>query len=390
MHFNEVKFQDPRTKTYLGSPSILRLPDGGLLATHDYFGPGCPKNHEGEEHLTSVYRSYDEGTSWHNLTHISGAFWSSLFEHRGAIYLLGTSAQYGHIVIRLSEDGGCTWTHPLDERSGLLFRGGPYHDDPNYHCAPVPVLEHNGRLYRAFEDCAGAQWGRGFQSCVISAEIDADLLNANHWRMSNKLAYDQEWDPPDWGDAKGAGWLEGNVVMHPSGELWNILRVNSKPVVDKAAIVKIHDEGRYISFDPATGFLDFPGGMSKFTIRRDPRTSIYWTFTNNNTNRAYPNQRNVLSLYCSADLLDWEHVQTLLEDDQDLPEADSMYYTGFQYVDWQFDGDDLIYLVRTAYRGAHSFHDANRIVFDKVIHFRKLTPPPISAIYNLQFSIEGV
>ena len=88
MNFNEVKFQDARTKTYLGSPSIVRLEDGDLLVTHDYFGPGCPKNHESEEHLTSVYRSSDNGMTWVNLTHIANAYWSSLFIHNGSLLLM--------------------------------------------------------------------------------------------------------------------------------------------------------------------------------------------------------------------------------------------------------------------------------------------------------------
>jgi Neuraminidase (sialidase) len=125
MEFDEVKHQDPATKTYLGSPSLLRLANGDLLATHDYFGPSSPKNAQGEEHLTSVYRSSDEGHTWINMTHICGAFWSGLFEHRGSVYLLGVSCQYGSIVVHRSDDGGNTWTHPLDERSGLLFKGGP-------------------------------------------------------------------------------------------------------------------------------------------------------------------------------------------------------------------------------------------------------------------------
>ena len=45
---------------------------------------------------------------------------------------------------------------------------------------------------------------------------------------------------------------------------------------------------------------------------------------------------------------------------------------GFQYVDWQFDGDDLIYLVRTAYDGAHNYHDSNRITFHRLADFRRL------------------
>ncbi|PIY36264.1 MAG: hypothetical protein COZ06_36460, partial [Armatimonadetes bacterium CG_4_10_14_3_um_filter_66_18] len=83
MHFHEIKYQHPATKTYLGSPSLVRLANGDLLATHDYFGPGCPRNHEAEEHLTSVYRSSDDGATWTNVTHVANAYWSTLFLHRG-------------------------------------------------------------------------------------------------------------------------------------------------------------------------------------------------------------------------------------------------------------------------------------------------------------------
>lgn len=367
-----IKYQDPATRTYLGSPTILRLDDGSLLAAHDYFGPGCPRNHEGEEHLTSVYRSRDDGRMWANVTHIAGAFWSSLFLHRSALYLLGTSAQYGSIVIRRSEDGGNTWTHPGDERSGLLARGGPYHDPPNYHCAPLPVLLWGGRLYRAFEDLHPYVWPTGFRSFVISAAEDADLLDAASWTLSNKLAYDPSWTPEAWGTPDNPGWLEGNVVEAPDGKIWNILRFNSQPLVDKAAIIQVSDDGRRCSFDPATGFIDFPGGMSKFTIRRDPVTGAYLTISNNNTDPAHPWQRNVLSLHASDDLRHGRHVTTLLEDDSGLSWEKSVAQVGFQYVDWQFDGDDIIYVVRAACRGAHSFHDANTLAFARVEDFREL------------------
>ena len=49
MKLTTLRHQDPATQTYLGSPSLLRLPCGDLLATHDYFGPGCHRNHENEE-----------------------------------------------------------------------------------------------------------------------------------------------------------------------------------------------------------------------------------------------------------------------------------------------------------------------------------------------------
>jgi len=372
MELTEIKFQDAATRCYLGSPSLLELPGGELVVTHDYFGPGCPRNHENEEHLSSVYRSRDGGRSWANVTHVAGAFWSSLFEQHSAVYLIGTSQQYGSIVIRRSDDGGNTWTHPADERTGLLFRGGPFRKAPNYHCAPVPVLKKDGRIYRAFEDCDPCDWPRGFQSLVISAPEDADLLHASSWTMSNKVRFNPVWVPRAWGKLEAPGWLEGNVVETPQGELWNILRVNSAPAVDKAAVVRVHEEGRRISFDPAAGFLDFPGGMTKFTIRRDGQTGLYLTLSNNNTDAACPNQRNVLSLHASGDLTHWEHKLTLLEDDSGPSHADSVRLTGFQYADWQFDGDDIVYVVRTAYKGAHNFHDANRITFHRLRRFRML------------------
>lgn len=372
MQFTELRYQDPATRTYLGSPSLVRLPNGDLLATHDYFGPGCPRNHEDEEHLTSVYRSSDDGVTWTNVTHIANAYWGSLFVHREVLYHLGTSQQYGSIVIRRSADNGSTWSHPADESTGLLFRGGPVRVAPNYHCAPVPIVEQDGRLYRAFEDCDPCVWGSGFRSLVISAAADADLLQADSWTMSNKLAFDPAWRPAAWGEVAVPGWLEGNVVAAPDGTLWNILRVNSKPAVDKAAVVKVSEDGRHVDFDPTTGFIDFPGGMSKFTIRRDPASGLYYTLTNNNTVPEAPNQRNVLSLYTSPDLIKWTHRRTLLTDDSTLSAVDSVRLTGFQYVDWQFDGVDLLYLVRTAYGGAHNYHDSNRITFHRLADFRNV------------------
>lgn len=395
MKWSQVKYQPERTLTYLGSPSVLRLEDGALLVSHDYFGlKGCPKNHEAEEALTSIYRSEDDGETWVNITHIMNCYWSSLFLHAGALYILGTSQQYGSIVIRRSDDGGFTWTHPADAKSGLLFKGGYHREPPNYHCAPVPIVCHEGRLYRAFEDCDPMIWGRGFQAAVISAPQDADLLDAANWTMSNKLRFDpalipSEWDPTE---AEAPCWREGNIVVAPDGQLWNIMTHEAGSIVEEVATrLKIEDEGKTLTFDPASGYVPFPGSKAKFTIRRDPQTGKYLSLVNNladadllrqmasgdlkaqgHRGKHPMRQRNTLSLSVSDDLWNWRIVKTLMRDDTGLEPVASILLTGFQYVDWQFDGADLIYVARTAYRGTRNFHDSNQIIFRRLKNFREL------------------
>ena len=371
LEFTVIAHSPASSEIYLGSPSMIRLGNGELLAAHDTFGPNAPKNSHGEPNRTSIYRSADDGETWQKLCDIDDAYWSSLFELKGAVYLLGTACKNGHIVIRRSTDFGNTWTAPGDSSNGLLFIGGPKNTPPNYHCAPVPVVIHNGRVWRAFEDNAPTEskaelvgFAKDFKSLVISADVNSDLLKASSWTMSDKLPYDQSTDREDFGD--GAGWLEGNIVITPEHEIVNILRVDSKPAVDKAAMIRVSADGKRLTFDPNTGFIDFPGGMSKFTIRYDAASQKYWTISNNNTNPANPAQRNVLSLFSSEDLRSWKFERLLLRDQQDEPNLREDSKVGFQYVDWFIEGDDILFICRTAYNGAHNFHDANYISFHRI------------------------
>ena len=45
---------------------------------------------------------------------------------------------------------------------------------------------------------------------------------------------------------------------------------------------------------------------------------------------------------------------------------------GFQYVDFEFEGDDILFLCRTAINGAANFHDANYFTFHRIKNFREL------------------
>jgi len=345
---------------FVGSPSIVILPDGSYLASHDLFGD-APRRE------SVVFKSTDRGATWSRIADLDGMFWATLFLHRGAVYLMGTTERYGHVAIRRSDDGGQTWTSPDDASTGLLLSDG------EYHCAPVPVIEHDGRLWRAYEDNGGGGgWGPHFRAFMMSAPVDADLLLASSWTVSNKLTSNADW-------RQGFhGWLEGNAVATPDGRIVDILRVD---MVDgspgTAAVCQVSGDGRTISFDPATDFIDLPGGCTKFTIRWDLVSEAYWCLGNEVSGdygkRVAGGIRNTLALLRSTDLRQWESRAIVLHHDDVARHA-------FQYVDWQFDGDDLIVASRTSYDdglgGAHNFHDANFLTFHRVTGFRSLQGAP--------------
>lgn len=351
-----IDYSPAETQRYIGSPSITVLPGGAYIASHDFFGPGSTLNR------TAVFASEDKGLSWRKRAEIEGQWWSTLFFHREALYLMGTSRQNGYTVIRRSTDNGRTWTTPNDADTGLLLADGAY------HCAPVPTVVHDGRLWRGMEDAMGPDgWGSHFRAFMMSAPEDADLLKAENWTVSNRLGRD-----PEWLDGHFGGWLEGNAVITPDGHVVDVLRVHNPPEGGKAAIIEISADGSSATFDPDTGFVDFPGGSKKFTIRFDTQSQYYWSLTNIVPDRHRSDTpsrvRNTLALIRSADLRTWE-IRSILLHHPDVEKH------GFQYVDWLFEGDDLIAVCRTAYDdgfdGAHNQHDANFLTFIRVEQFRQ-------------------
>jgi len=170
-------------------------------------------------------------------------------------------------------------------------------------------------------------------------------------------------------------WLEGNIVRTPEGNLVDIMRVDQCGETELAAVVRVSDDGKHASFDPENGFIEFPGGAKKFTIRFDPVSGRYWSLTNMVPEkyegvRPPYKLRNTQGLISSEDLLYWKVHKVLLHH----PDVETH---AFQYVDWLFEGDDIIAVSRTAYDdgmgGAEDFHDANFLTFHRINDFRGQT-----------------
>ncbi|HEY1684745.1 MAG TPA: sialidase family protein [Tepidisphaeraceae bacterium] len=345
------------SRAYIGSPSIAILPDGNYVASHDLFGPGTPNNQ------TLIFLSTDHGQTWHRQTRITRQFWSTLFVHHNTLFILGVDKGMGHIVIRKSLDDGKSWTTPRDSSTGLLFKNA------KYHCAPVPVLISDGRICRGFEEGEHPKTMPDFPAFLISAPEDSDLLNAANWNRTDSAIPNKNWL-----DNHFDGWEEGNAVATLDGPIVDILRVNIPTGGETAAIVRFDDHYKKPAFNPQSDFIHLPGGDVRFTIRFDPQSHLYWSLSNylppSQVHGDPGSTRNTLALISSPDLRHWTVKCVLLHHPDHLHHA-------FQYLDWQFDGPDLIAVSRTAYDdgqgGAHTFHDANFLTFHRFKNFRKLS-----------------
>ncbi|MFT4154348.1 sialidase family protein [Parafilimonas sp.] len=350
---------------YIGSPSLTILPDGSYVAAHDFFGPG---SFEWSQAETEVFTSKDKGRTWKKISTVKGAFWSSLFVHNGVLYLLGPDRHHGTVMIRKSLNGGRTWTTPVNKENGVLLTG-------EFHCAPMPVTEYKGRLWRPMETAHGPilEWGKRYGAMVMSAPVDADLLQSQSWSTTTVMYYDSTCLNGNFG-----GWLEGNFVVDKQGQMWDMLRVAPlKGQAENAALVAISPDGKTLSFNKQTGFIPFEGGSKKFVIKYDSISRYYWALVNaipEKYKKEYPDLnaasfRNVLVLRKSEDLIHWQDVKTILE-------HDDVQKCGFQYVDWLFEGNDIIFLSRTAFfdgkEDAHNSHDANFLTFHRIQNFRSL------------------
>jgi len=350
-----IDFQPTGTKQYIGSPSIVILPSGDYVASHDLFGPSASGD------ATEVFLSRDHGQSWQQLATLRGQVWSTLFVQDGQLYLLGTDRFNGAVVIRRSSDGGATWTTPNSSTTGRLLTG-------KFSTGPTPVIVSGGRIWRAMEAVGLGGWGLNFQPFMMSAPVGADLLMAASWTSSNRIVPQSSWLSGQFG-----GFLEGNAVAAPGGGIVNILRVHTTTYPERAALIHISADGKKATFSPASDFVAFPGGTKKFTVRFDEVSQRYWALANDVPQQfrgqaAIERTRNTLSLISSADLRTWRIERVVLQDN-------NVAKSGFQYADWQFDGEDLVAAIRTSFREpsgvlAASSHDSNYLTFLRVGSFR--------------------
>ena len=341
---------------YLCSPSLLKYPDGTLLASMDVFKSEAPQN------LTLIYRSDDNGKTWHYVSELMPCFWGKMFLHKNELYMLATSTEYGDLLIGKSTDKGKTFSTPT-----VLLRGSSSNKSAGVHKNPQNVVFYKGRIYETLE---WGTWGTTYKhaAMVMSCDENKDLLIAENWNFTEPLIYDQNWEGVASGQVNGT--LEGTLCVNPKGELMNIMRyetsIYSDPKYGLVLQYKVNteDPDAQLTYSHST---KFPANRSKFMMKYDNESKKYYSIATRILSDSRTNNRNLLSLMVSDDMENWEVLSDLL--DYRNCNAEKI---GFQYVDFEFDGDDIIYLCRTAFNNANNYHDANYSTFHRIEKFRNL------------------
>lgn len=318
---------------------------------------------------TDLLVSHDLGESWTLLktfSHLTAA--STIVEIDGTIYVLGGFAQVQIVKYDPSTGSSASTTFPLDVG----------------YAGPGTPLIHNGRLYKPYGDR------------IISAPIDSDLMDSVSWTLSEPVSglITEQWLRESGLNGHGysingtyVDWEEGNIVLGKDGVLYVIYRQNVTRGC--ALILALSDDGKTISYVDRVNdvllerasIIDIPAAKTRHTIRFDEETGLYLCMMNIYTGDAKTQyawtdmqQRSVLALTASKDLVNWEIADIMLVDWKMMNPVLSVFAHGFQYADFTIAGDALYFIVREN-SGEKTFnyhHEANYITLYTVENYARL------------------
>lgn len=336
---------------YLCSPCLIKLPSGKLLSSMDVFEGNNSQN------LTLIFESTDNGKTWKYLTELFPCFWGQFFIENNRLYMLGISDEYGDLLIGYSDDEGKNWSEP-----NVIFRGSSNTRERGLHRAPMKLLRAGGRLWTDIEYGA---WGKKeFNNAILSAPLgEDDYSNPDVWSLSNFFMHNEfKNNNLDNEIVKNqCGAIEGNCVVDKNGQVYDFLRYTNRTCL----LLKLvdNDPDGNLVFDR---LVDFDITSSKFDIVYDEKSSCYYSICSRDL-KDVKTVRNVLSLYKSKDFIHWDLVCDLIDKRDEDPSV-----VGFQYISFIIDGDNILYLSRTAYNNPHNFHDSNYQTFHTIKNFRKI------------------
>ena len=348
---------------WVGYPVIIRMPSGKLLAAHEVFGE--------EDPCVMLFESKDEGKTWQFVVEMVPFMEPRLFMNNGKLYITGFAIGTGGAAIAESLDEGKTWTEPVTLLR-TMHNKTMYHKGNGFQFHTTPAIFHNGRIYIAFEVGSWSLWNDdAHEYRILSAPCDSNLLDKNSWEFTPGCDFDHsDFDIPD---ADFTTAIEGNLMVGEDGEIYNLLRMDAvfgpvkkgvrKDLFDVALLFK------FKNFDEPMEYLGpvsaKVGNRHGFYILKDEVTGYFFMMHNEET-LATLGRRNIFSLSVSKDMVHWEKKATLL-DVRNAPGESTVSQPAFI-----FDGDDILYVSRTAWGKLYNQHNANMATFHRLKDFRSL------------------
>lgn len=355
-------FGVPINPIYVSDPCILVLSNGDYLASHAQFGSASGSSTSGK---TRVFRSADKGATWTKVNggaDLTGILRGSLFEHGGTIYLLGANndASGNAAVMMRSENGGDSWTSTSFSPLGGM-------------ATPDNAQLLNGRIWLASTRSS------------LSAADTSDPFQVASWTRGDGFPTPSDSWLPGTGFTAADNFIgEGQMTASPTRGLAILAKVRLLPY---AATISVHPSSGIAFFDPDRDFVPLPGGEKKFGARFDPVSGKYFLLSNpilpahDGSGLAPDLIRNTAAVLTSRDLAAWSVEKIFLY-------SANISYEGFQYFNFDFDGEDIVVGSRTAFDVGGNrpprAHDSNLLTFHRISGFRTLAREHVLRIEGAQ------
>ena len=371
-----VVFHNPDPEYYVEGCGLERFNDGTLVAVV----PVVPRlqwtvERRVQHSITHLLNSKDGGKTWQplsDLPYYSGIPWV----HDGKLYLFAITPgvkkpRNDDLLLLRSDDGGKTWTPPITLSKGHLW---------NCHTANV-IKDHH--LYLSVDDLS---FGPRRGPCVISGDLNADLMNPASWRRSPTVPLPEI--PPSLTDPKYAEYpnqyLEPNVIcVNGRLRVLAVMKPKHQATANLCAVLDVTDAAGTLDLK-FTQFSPMPGGHLKFFVRWDEVSKMFWATSNlavdsqgehdwyeegakrgnfRTDGRLGGNDRRFLMLHYSLDGLNWFQAGCVAQA--------AKISQSFMYATPVIDGADLAIIARSSVNAPNQ-HDADYATFHRVRDFRKL------------------
>ena len=346
------------------APALVKLPGGTLLCSGElwsrdaYKGPDKLAEKLYGRKRCLIFASTDGGATWRQRSRMPFATGKFLW-HQGKLHFVGSGIEWQGLYVARSTDGGRSWTAPVQLRSGKVY------------AASTGWVVHDDTLYWAADDMSPSVKNRAV--FAFACDLSKDPLEPTSWRFSNSERHPGLPQTFGRGRHNGGKWLEPNVV-EVDGKLLLIVRVRTSrgkvdgnvPNVAAVCDLEVTREGQLkLAF---SHYYPVPGAQNQFHIIRDERSELFWMTSNQVTGmatgcyRGWGKERRFLMLHYSRDAQNWFQAGVLAMWNKET--------RAFNYCTPVVDGDDLLFVSRTA-RNAANQHDNDCITFHRLRDFRQ-------------------